>query len=68
LLPSLASPVWDTSKVLPENGLTGMLLHGLIGYDSRPAGMQIVFYMIALFSIIFGMKWSARRRQQSTTK
>ncbi len=45
LLPSLAAPLWDTSAVLPENGLPGMLLHSLIGYDSRPAGMQIVFYV-----------------------
>jgi ABC-type glycerol-3-phosphate transport system permease component len=26
-LPSLASPLWDTSAVLSENGLPGMLLH-----------------------------------------
>jgi high-affinity iron transporter len=42
LLPSLAAPLWDTSAALPESGLPGMLLHSLIGYDSRPAGMQIV--------------------------
>ena len=68
LLPSLASPLWDTSKILPENGLTGMVLHSLIGYDSRPAGMQIVFYFTALLSIIAGMKWSASYRQRYTTK
>jgi high-affinity iron transporter len=68
LLPSLASPLWDTSKVLPENGLTGMLLHSLIGYDSRPAGMQIVFYFTALLSIIAGMRWSAGNRQRFATK
>jgi len=56
LLPSLAAPLWDTSKVLPENGLPGMLLHSLIGYDSRPAGMQIVFYLTALIAIFIGMK------------
>lgn len=63
LLPSLASPLWDTSAVLPENGLPGMLLHSLVGYDSRPAGMQIVFYCVALVTIYIGMKLVGRPRQ-----
>ena len=58
LLPSLAAPLWDTSAVLPENGLPGMLLHSLVGYDARPAGMQIVFYLTALIAIGAGMKWA----------
>jgi len=64
LLPSLAAPLWDTSMALPENGLPGMLLHSLIGYDSRPAGMQLVFYLVALSVISIGMKL-ARRPQQT---
>jgi high-affinity iron transporter len=57
LLPSLAAPLWDTSVALPENGIPGMLLHSLVGYDSRPAGMQLVFYIVALLAIGAGMKW-----------
>jgi high-affinity iron transporter len=68
LLPSLASPLWDTSAALPESGLPGMLLHSLIGYDSRPAGMQIVFYLIALVAIFSGMKWAGRSRQSTSRK
>ena len=60
LLPSLAAPVWDTSAILPENKLPGMLLQSLIGYDSRPAGMQIIFYFSALFAIAFGMRLAKR--------
>ena len=69
LLPSLAAPVWDTSAVLPENGLPGMLLHSLIGYDSRPAGMQVVFYLTVLTVIAAGMKWAKRPNKpfRSTT-
>jgi high-affinity iron transporter len=62
LLPSLAAPLWDTSAALPENGLPGMLLHSLIGYDSRPAGMQLVFYLSALIAIGIGMKLARRPR------
>lgn len=68
LLPSLAAPLWDTSAALPESGLPGMLLHSLIGYDSRPAGMQIVFYLTALVAIFIGMKWVARRPRQAAMK
>lgn len=68
LLPSLAAPLWDTSAVLPENGLPGMLLHSLIGYDSRPAGMQIIFYLTALVAIFAGMKWVARPRRTALRK
>ena len=63
LLPSLAAPLWDTSATLPENSLPGMLLHSLIGYDARPAGMQIVFYITVLLTIAAGMKWANRPRQ-----
>ncbi|MCX7175150.1 MAG: FTR1 family protein [Proteobacteria bacterium] len=60
LLPSLASPLWDTSATLPESSIPGMLLHSLIGYDARPAGMQIVFYATVLVTIAIGMKLANR--------
>lgn len=62
LLPSLASPVWDTSGILPMNSVPGMLLHSLVGYDARPAGMQLVFYFTALIAIAIGMKWVASHK------
>jgi len=58
LLPSLAAPVWDTSAMLPETSLPGMLLHSLAGYDPRPAGMQLIFYALTLATIALGMKWA----------
>jgi high-affinity iron transporter len=72
VLPSLAAPLWDTSTWLPQTSLVGTLLHGLVGYEARPAGMQIVFYAVALAVIATGMKWvgkgappSARRAAPS---
>jgi high-affinity iron transporter len=59
LIPSLISPLWNTSGVLPDDSIPGKLLHSLIGYDSRPDGMQLVFYLAALISIGIGMKWVA---------
>ena len=66
LLPSLAAPLWDTSAVLSEKSITGMLLHTLLGYDSHPAGMQLIFYISALVLIGFGMRLSGTK--QSTTE
>ncbi len=56
IIPSLAAPLWDTADVLPEDSVLGMLLHSLVGYDARPAGMQLVFYVVTLVSIFIGMK------------
>jgi high-affinity iron transporter len=68
LLPELISPAWDTSALLPDDTLTGKLLHGLIGYDSRPDGMQLVFYCITLALIFTGMKWTAHARRPASGK
>jgi high-affinity iron transporter len=65
LLPSLASPVWDTSSILPEQSVPGMLLRSLIGYDAQPAGMQLVFYIVVLGAIAAGMKWGNRPRKSA---
>ena len=57
LLPSLATPLWDASAMLPENSILAILLHSLIGYEPRPAGMQLVFYSLTVITIAIGMKW-----------
>ena len=66
LLPSLASPLWDTSALVSEQSILGMLLHSLMGYESRPAGMQIVFYLTVLTAIALGMRWVSRSHSPST--
>lgn len=44
-LPALGNEVWNTSWLLSEKSLLGVLLHVLIGYSAQPAGIQIVFYL-----------------------
>ncbi|WP_210547260.1 FTR1 family protein [Rhodoferax sp. PAMC 29310] len=55
-LPSLGAPLWDTSAILSQSTPVGTVLHGLIGYDAQPAGMQIVFYVVVLIAISVGMR------------
>ncbi len=57
LLPSLRSPLWDTSSALPIDSIPGALLNTLAGYDPAPAGMQVVFYVATLLIILAGSMW-----------
>jgi high-affinity iron transporter len=60
LLPSLVSPLWDTSSVLPSDSAVGILMHALAGYEPRPAGMQVVSYALTVAVVLVGM-WLVRR-------
>ena len=41
--------------------MPGKLLQGLVGYDARPAGMQIAFFVAAIVVIVIGMSLAKRR-------
>ena len=64
LLPSYGSPLWDTSDTLSQTSPLGLLLHGLIGYEAQPAGMQIISYVIVLLAIAAGMYWAGSRKRR----
>jgi high-affinity iron transporter len=68
LLPALIEPLWDTSAWLAETTPLGVLLRSLIGYETRPAGLQVLFYLTTLGLILAGMKWSRPGRKLSHTK
>lgn len=51
LLPPLGAQIWDTSAYLDEGSLFGKILHTLAGYTSRPAGIQVIFYVLTLIII-----------------
>ena len=51
LLPPLGDAVWDTSAVLSEDSVLGKALHTLIGYVSRPDGIQILFYLATISAV-----------------
>lgn len=71
LLPPLNPMVWDSSWLLSQQSWLGMGLHVLIGYNDRPAGMQLLFYGVTLVTILALMSWvrpSATRPSATTTK
>ena len=63
MLPSLASPLWDTSSLVPNSSVVGKALQGLVGYDATPAGMQIAFFVAVIALIWAGMSWARRHSE-----
>jgi high-affinity iron transporter len=68
LLPSLASPLWDTSWILPVTSSLGSALAILLGYEDKPTGMQAIFYFATLACIYIGASWTHRNATPSSQK
>lgn len=62
LVDAWSNALWDTSSFLPSDSPVGVLLHALAGYDARPSGLQLAFYLGAL--VIIGLATRQVRRQQ----
>jgi high-affinity iron transporter len=66
LLPPLGARLWDSSALVSDHSLIGQTLHALIGYDARPAGIQLAFYFVTVVIIALGMKlWGKPKRPVS---
>ena len=52
IVPTLGEEIWDTSKLLPDDGLLGRALHALVGYSDRPMGVQILAYLAVLAALV----------------
>lgn len=69
-LPTWGDSIWDTSWLLEESSIVGKMLHALVGYTARPAGIQIVTYIATLLAIIllgkkFGRPAPALKKAQA---
>jgi high-affinity iron transporter len=59
-LPALGGQLWNSSALLDNGSLLGQTMHVLIGYDARPSGIQLVFYLSTLLLLLAGMYWAPR--------
>lgn len=60
LIPPLTEQLWDTSFLVADDSILGNLLRALVGYEARPAGVQVLSYVLT-FLIIGGlMKFTGR--------
>ncbi|HEY9101446.1 FTR1 family iron permease [Chitinimonas sp.] len=55
-LPSWGEGIWDSSWLLSERSVPGKMLHALVGYTDRPAGIQVAVYLATLLSITLLMR------------
>lgn len=68
-LPALGGQLWNSSALLDNGSLLGQTMHVLIGYDARPSGIQLVFYLSTLLLLLTGMYWAPRLvARQATPK
>lgn len=65
-LPPLGESLWDSSWLLPENGLMGQILHALMGYIARPDGIQLIFYGATIVLTLGLMRWVDRRPAETS--
>ena len=56
LVPTLGDQLWDTSFLLSESSIPGRILHTLVGYIDRPAGVQLLAYIVTLLVIGIPMR------------
>lgn len=52
IIPAWGWQLWDSSKVLSENGFAGRTLHVLVGYSERPMGVQLAAYLVVLGGLL----------------
>ena len=61
LLPAWGNQLWDTSWLLSNRSIVGQAVHVLTGYEARPAGMQLVFWIVTFVVLVAGMRFMAMR-------
>jgi high-affinity iron transporter len=66
IIPSLATPIWDTSWILPVGSTLGSAFYILLGYEDKPSAMQAIFYITTFVCIAAGTSWVRRRSTPSS--
>ena len=61
-LPTWGNQLWNTSWLLDNGSVFGQALHVLVGYEARPAGMQLVFWLTTVTLLFTCMRLMAMRQ------
>jgi high-affinity iron transporter len=51
VIPGVAEPIWDISRVLPEDSMLGELLRALFGFNANPSLTEAVAYLAYLLGL-----------------
>lgn len=68
LLPTWGAQLWDSSWLLDNGSLLGQTAHILVGYDARPSGMQLAFYVMTLLLLWLGSQRNRRAAGRSAAR
>lgn len=60
-LPTLGNQLWNTSWLLSNSSLVGQALHVLVGYEARPAAMQLAFWTVTFGVLLIAMRATEMR-------
>jgi len=55
------APLWDSSFLVNEHSWLGELLYALLGYDARPAPIQVIFYLLTVAPVLLTYIWHVWR-------
>ncbi len=65
LLTAFSATVWDTSAVLPQSSVLGLILHTLVGYHDQPTAMQLIAYVATIVAMLILSGLAAPPRRQT---
>lgn len=57
--------LWDSSGWLSMDSPIGTVAHALAGYEAQPTGLQVAFYLLALFVMVTGSRWVKRAQTRA---
>jgi high-affinity iron transporter len=63
LLTAFNETVWDTSAILSQSSIPGIVLHTLVGYVERPTVMQLIAYLATVAAMFALMRYAASPRK-----
>ena len=59
----LSTTVWDTSSLLSESSVFGLMLHTLIGYSDQPTLLQLLAYLATIALIVAATRFASMPKQ-----
>lgn len=62
-IPALGYQLWNTSWLLSTGSIAGKAAQALLGYSDRPMGIQLLIWVITLFSLL----WLSHRASRPQT-
>ena len=62
----LATPLWNSEDYISDHSIIGKILKMFTGYNSRPNGLELMFYVITL-ALIYGASKLGKRKNAKIT-